>query len=262
MENSKTILLVDVAGDDRGLLAIRLEGLGFRVLEAENLSQVQSVLRREKVDIAVAERLLPGLGGDLLLRSLEPQVRPVLLFTEQEPENLPSFLHRTGVKAVIPKKRRSELIERLTRMKNPAVETAASVKSSFFGKRILLLEDSPTVRHFIRRAIEQQNPDWTVLEATNAVQGLLEAGRKPVDVVVLDLEIPEMDGPAFVRVMREKFPMGQKPVLALAPCGRRDLKEGFGGDPHVVFLPKPVTASQVVEAIRSAVTEKKVLAGV
>ena len=262
MENSKTILLVDVADDARGLLAIRLEGLGFRVLEAENLLQVQSVLRREKVDIAVAERLVPGLGGDLLLRALEPQARPVLLFTDQEPEDLSSFLHRTGVKAVISKKKRSELIERLSRMKNTMAESAATVKSSFFGKRILLLEDSPTVRHFIRRAIEQRNPDWMVLEAGNAVQGLLEAGRKAIDLVVLDLEVPEMDGPAFVRVLREKFSMGHKPVLALTPCGRRDLKERFGGDPYVAFLPKPVTASQVVEAIHSALDEKKVLAGV
>ncbi|GEM_PF-6893708 len=258
MEISKTILLVDEATDARRLLAIRLEGLGFKVLEAEFPDQVRSVLRHEKVDIAVTEWTLPGWGLDAPVQLLNPGERPVLLFTELEPSLMAYAPGRARPKAVVSKKKRSELIELLTAMRNPVSESMASMKATFFGKRVLLVEDSAAVRHFIKRAVGEKHPQWAVAEAVNAVEAVLEAARKPVDLVVLDLEVPGMEGPAFVNVMREKSPsMRHKPVLALSPCGRRDLKEAFQGDPTVSFLPKPVTASQVVETIESLFSEKK-----
>lgn len=263
MENRKTILLVDEAQDSRSLLAIRLEGLGFKVLEAEDPGQVRSVLRHEKVDIAVTEWILPGWGLETPVQALNPVERPVILFTDVEPSSLPQFAGSSKPKAVISKKKRSELIELLTTMRNPVSESIASMKASFFGKRILLVEDSPAMRHFMKRAIEEKNSNWAVSEAVNAVEAILETTRKPVDLVVLDLEISRMDGPVFVSVMREKSPnMRHKPVLALMPCGRRDLKEGFRGDPNILLLPKPVTASQVVDAIEAVFTVKKTVAGV
>jgi len=263
MENLKTILLVDETTDARRLLAIRLEGLGFRVLEAEFPDQVRSVLRHEKVDIAVTEWALPGWGLEAPVQVLRPAERPVILFTVLEPSALPDTPGRTGPKAVISKKKRSELIELLTEMRNPAAESMASMKATFFGKRVLLVEDSAAVRHFIKRAIGEKHPHWAVAEAVNAVEAILETARRPVDLVVLDLELPGMEGSAFVNVMREKSPaMRHKPVLALTPCGRRDLKEAFRGDPCLLFLPKPVTASQVVETIESVFAEKKSAVGI
>ena len=263
MENLKTILIVDETQDSRRLLAIRLEGLGFKVLEAENPVQVQSVLRHEKVDIAVTEWALPGWNSETPLYTLNPAQRPVILFTDREPSTLPCFPGRSGPKAVISKKKRSELIELLTAMRNPVSESMASMRATFFGgKRILLVEDSTAVRHFIKRTIGERNPNWAVSEAVNSVEAIMETTHKPVDVVVLDLEIPGMDGPSFVHVMREKSPnMRHKPVVALIPCGRRDLRETFRGDPQILFLPKPVTASQVVETVESLFAEKKSAVG-
>lgn len=258
MENPKTILLVDEATDARRLLAIRLEGLGFKVLEAEVPGQVRGILRHEKVDIAVTEWTLPGWGLETPLQLLDPGERPVLLFTILEPSTLPYAPGRPRPKAVVSKKKRSELIGLLTGMRNPLSESVASMTATFFGKRVLLVEDSAAIRHFIKRTLGEKHPQWAVVEAVNAVEAILEAARKPVDLVVLDLEVPGAEGPNFLNVMREKSPaMRHKPVLALTPFGRRDLREAFRGDPTVMFLPKPVTASQVVETIESVLAEKK-----
>jgi CheY-like chemotaxis protein len=163
MENRRTLLLIDEAHDDRHLLAIRLEGLGFKVLEAESLGQIQSVLRHGTVDLVVSEWILPGLGGDLLLQLLDPLQRTVILFTDREIPNLPYFLNRSGVKTVISKHKRSELLQLVSQMKDSSAITPR--RPAVFGKRLLLAEDSPTVRHFIRRAIEAQHPDWALSEA-------------------------------------------------------------------------------------------------
>jgi CheY-like chemotaxis protein len=261
MENRRTLLLIDEAHDDRHLLAIRLEGLGFKVLEAESLGQIQSVLRHGAVDLVVSEWILPGLGGDLLLQFLEPTQRPVILFTDREIPNLPYFLNRTGVKTVVPKKKRSELLQLVSQMKDSSPSITLK-RNSPFGRRLLLVEDSPTVRHFMRRAIEAQHPDWVLSEAGNAQQAIAEVIGNPFDLMVLDLEIPGTEGQVFLSYLLEKPQMKYKPVLALTPCNQRGLKEMFKKKPHVIFLPKPVTAGQVVDAIHTVFGEKRVLAGV
>jgi CheY-like chemotaxis protein len=261
MENRGTLLLIDEAHDDRRLLAIRLEGLGFKVLEAESLGQIQSVLRHGSLDLVVSEWIMPGLGGDLLLQLLEPAKRPVILFTDREIPNLPYFLNRTGVKTVISKRKRSELLQLLSQAKDSSPSIAIK-RNSPFGRRLLLAEDSPTVRHFIRRAIEAQHPDWVLSEAGNAQQALAEVARDPFDLMVLDMEIPGTDGQVFLSHLLEKPQMKYKPVLALAPCNQRGLREIFKKNPHVIFLPKPVTAGQVVDSIHAVFGEKRVLAAV
>ncbi len=261
MENRKTLLLIDEPNDDRRLLAIRLEGLGFKVLEAESLAQVRSVLMHVRVDLVVTEWILAGLGGEPLLEVLEPSQNTVILFTDREITNLPYFLNRTGVKAVISKKRRSELLQWISQTEKPS-ETLAVKRAALFGRHLLLVEDSPTVRLFFRRAIEARYPDWLLTEAGNAQQALAEITHKPFDLMVLDLEIPGTEGQVFLRYLLEKPQMKYKPVLALAPCNQRGLKEMFKGNPHVMFLPKPVTANQIVDSIQSVLAEKRALAGV
>ncbi len=258
----KTILLVDQATDSRSLLAIHLEGMGFKVFEAENLSQINSVLNRERVDLVVTEWALPGLGGEPLIHALGPDKRTVFLFTEQVIENAVVVLNRLRVSALIPKKRRSDLLNQISQLARPDHESTPSPKNQIFGKHILLLEDSSMVRHFIQRAIEKENRGWSVIETGDGPQALVEAGRRPLDLVIADLEVPGLDGLTFLRLIRAKPLLRLKPILALAASSRRDLRDAFKDDPSILFLPKPVVAEQIVEAIHVVFGEKKVSAAI
>jgi two-component system chemotaxis response regulator CheY len=258
MNDQKIVLLIDQATDARSLLAIHLEGMGFKVFEAENLSQINGILSGRKVDLVVTEWALPGLGGEALIKALEPDKRPVLLFTEQVIENAVVILNRLRVTALVSKKKRSDLLNQISRLTKPDSETIASPKDQIFGKHILLLEDSSVVRHFIQRAIEKENRGWAVIETGDGPQALVEAGRRHLDLVIADLEIPGLDGLAFLKLIRAKPLLKLKPILALAASSRRDLRDAFKADPYVLFLPKPVVAEQIVEAIHVVFGEKKV----
>ena len=261
MNQLKTILIVDQATDSRSLLGIHLEGMGFKVFEAENLAQINSVLNSQKVDLVVTEWDLPGLGGEPLIHALDPDKRSVILFTEQVIENAVVILNRLRVSALIPKKKRSDLLNHISKLLRPDYESTTSThstKNQIFGKHILLLEDSSMVRHFIQRAIEKENQGWTVIETGDPTQALVEAGRRPLDLVIADLEIQGMDGLAFLRLIRAKPLLKLKPILVLAASSRRDVRDAFKDDPYVIFLPKPIVAEQIVEAIHMVSGEKKV----
>ena len=64
----------------------------------------------------------------------------------------------------------------------------------------VIVEDEPQIRRFVRGALEAQH--WQVHEAGTMKDGLVEAGTRRPDLVILDLGLPDGDGVAFLRDLR------------------------------------------------------------
>ncbi len=64
----------------------------------------------------------------------------------------------------------------------------------------LIVEDEPQIRRFVRAALEAEH--WQVFEATTVKQGLVEAGTRRPDLVILDLGLPDGDGVDYLRDLR------------------------------------------------------------
>lgn len=79
-------------------------------------------------------------------------------------------------------------------------------------KTILIVDDSPFTRKAIRRIIEPMG--FEVEEAGDGVEALarLEEGSCP-DMILLDVDMPEMDGLTFLKTMREREDLAQPPIV-------------------------------------------------
>ncbi|MBT9493803.1 MAG: two-component system response regulator KdpE [Paucibacter sp.] len=64
----------------------------------------------------------------------------------------------------------------------------------------LIVEDEPSIRRFVRMALEAEG--WQVHEADTVRQGLVEAGTRRPDLVILDLGLPDDDGLNYLRDLR------------------------------------------------------------
>jgi two-component system KDP operon response regulator KdpE len=64
----------------------------------------------------------------------------------------------------------------------------------------LIVEDEPQIRRFVRTALEAEH--WHVFEAGTVAQGLVEAGTRRPDLVILDLGLPDGDGVDYLRDLR------------------------------------------------------------
>jgi two-component system KDP operon response regulator KdpE len=64
----------------------------------------------------------------------------------------------------------------------------------------LLIEDERQIRRFVRTALETEG--WQIVEAETIKQGLIDAGTRRPDVVILDLGLPDGDGIDFIRDVR------------------------------------------------------------
>jgi len=114
---------------------------------------------------------------------------------------------------------------------------------------ILLVEDEDMVRTVAERALTRQG--YTVLTASDGEQGLArleQAGE--IDLLISDVVMPVMDGPAMVRAARAARP--DLPVLFMSGYAEEQLRKSID-IPNVSFLPKPFSVSQIAEAARDVI---------
>ena len=76
---------------------------------------------------------------------------------------------------------------------------------------IIMVEDEKQIRRFVRSALEAEG--CRVFEAETGKQGLVEAGTRKPDLVILDLGLPDLDGNEFIRDLRG---WSEVPILILS----------------------------------------------
>ncbi|MEQ8773700.1 MAG: response regulator, partial [Erythrobacter sp.] len=134
--------------------------------------------------------------------------------------------------------------------KREAQEAAGSSDWSV-GGRILLVEDEDMVRAVAERALTRAGYEVTACpggeEGIEAIEG-----AEPFDLVVSDVVMPGMDGPAMVREIRARHP--EIPVLFMSGYAEEQLRKDID-IPDMHFIPKPFsvqTISDKVEAVMRA----------
>ncbi|MEW9856294.1 ATP-binding protein [Novosphingobium sp. M1R2S20] len=121
------------------------------------------------------------------------------------------------------------------------------------GGRILLVEDEDPVRVVAERALTRQG--YQVTTASDGEEGLelvKQGGR--FDLVVSDVVMPTMDGPAMARGIRELAPA--LPVLFMSGYAEEQLRKEIGL-PHSWFMPKPFSVQQLSERVGDVLAQTK-----
>lgn len=112
--------------------------------------------------------------------------------------------------------------------------------------RILIVEDEPQIVRFVRSALEDEG--WQVFAAANAKSGLIEAGTRKPDLVILDLGLPDMDGMEFIRDFRNWTSV---PVLILSARGGEDDKIRALDQGADDYLVKPFGIGELLARVRA-----------
>lgn len=89
--------------------------------------------------------------------------------------------------------------------------------------RILLVDDNPSVRHYLRAILEQQT-SWRVCgEARTGAEALHKVCEAPPDLILLDYQMPDLNGVDVARQIFEMFP--QIPILMVTLHLSKQLSE-------------------------------------
>ena len=112
--------------------------------------------------------------------------------------------------------------------------------------RVLLVEDEPQIRRFVRLALEGQG--CNVHEAATAAAGLAEAGRMQPDLVILDLGLPDLDGLDFIRNLRAWAAL---PILVLSARSLESDKVAALDAGADDYLSKPFGVPELLARVRA-----------
>ncbi|MFO7586270.1 MAG: substrate-binding domain-containing protein [Anaerolineales bacterium] len=82
-------------------------------------------------------------------------------------------------------------------------------------KTILIVDDDAKIREMNARIVQSQSPLYRVLKARNGLEALEILRQRPVDLVLLDLMMPELDGFGVLEAMREEEMTRDVPVIIL-----------------------------------------------
>lgn len=118
---------------------------------------------------------------------------------------------------------------------------------------VLVVDDSAVMRKMIVRALELSGlPVARVFEAANGATGLASAIEHPIDLALLDINMPEMNGLAVLVELRKNPKTSELPVVMVSTEGSEQRMEmirecGAG------FVRKPFTPELLVSAVVNAV---------
>jgi PAS domain S-box-containing protein len=119
------------------------------------------------------------------------------------------------------------------------------------GKRLLVVDDNAVNREVVMR----QARSWEMVSReTGSPTQALEWIRRgdPLDVVILDMQMPEMDGLTLAREIRRHRAADAPPIVLLTSLGREREDRGSAGE-LTAYLTKPIKASQLYNALLAAI---------
>jgi len=121
---------------------------------------------------------------------------------------------------------------------------------------ILYIEDDPSNRLLVRRILEAEGYSFT--EAVSGLAGLEMATQMKPDLILLDINLPEMDGYDLAKRFRETPDLRQVPILALTANvmkgdRERSLEAGCDG-----YIQKPIDVDRLPDQVRAALQKASI----
>ncbi len=255
----KRILVVDDNATNRKILALQTAKWGMVAQDTEAPEHALQMLQASRFDLAILDMHMPGMDGATLAAKIREQGHqlPLVLFSSLgRKEASDSLFAATLAKPL----RQSQLFDTLVTLlvsdapkaevqaAKPRMDAQMALRHPL---RILLAEDNAVNQKLALRLLQQMGYRADV--ASNGIEAIECVQRQPYDVVLMDVQMPEMDGLEASRRITAKWQPGERPriiaMTANAMQGDREACLAAGMDDYVT---KPIRVDALVQALLSA----------
>jgi two-component system sensor histidine kinase/response regulator len=283
-----TALLADDSESARMVLTEMLQSLGFQVLVAENAPDAKRIWnevsdRGEEIALLVVDWKMPGMTGLELVKDIKDsapeKVPSVVMVTSHGAEAVRDALNKNLVDGLLIKPIgistlndtiADVLNQDQLRIRSPRqeVDFMALYRQHLKGVRLLLVEDNEINMDLATELLEDVGA--SVDAAVNGIMAVEMALGQSYDMILMDIQMPEMDGLTATREIRKKLPADQLPIVAMTAHAikgeyEKSLAAGMNDhitkpiDPDVLYktLVKQIRGIDVETASPSVMNQRK-----
>jgi two-component system chemotaxis response regulator CheY len=116
--------------------------------------------------------------------------------------------------------------------------------------RILIVEDSPTMRQLLAFALKRLK-HTDVVEARDGMDGLRKVTSDHFDLALVDINMPVMDGLKLISLIRGEETLEQMPIVVITTEGAEEDRQRALALGANEYLTKPIQANRVLQVARS-----------
>ncbi len=258
-----------IAGDDpvqRNAIVELIAGTDVEITTAETGEQALAALRQDTFQCMILGLNLPDMDGSELLTAIsEDEVLrevPVVIYTAQDlGQSQPEYLEGVAQTLIIKDARSPEHLLEETALflhraqssmpepKKRMLEKSQADNQGLAGRRVLIVDDDLRNIFALSSVLERQKME--VLFAENGRHGIEVLEENPdIEIVLMDIMMPEMDGYETMRAIRRIPRFKQLPIITLtakAMKGDRDKCIAAGASDYIT---KPVDVAQLLSLMR------------
>lgn len=117
------------------------------------------------------------------------------------------------------------------------------------NKRVLIVEDNPTVAKFYEAVINSWGKEIDVIIKQDGFEGLLEIGQTPPDVLISDIYMPGMDGLQMIRSLDKSEQLSSDQIIVISGLSNESILERGGIPSGIEFFKKPVSVEELKETL-------------
>jgi len=272
-----TVLVADDNATARAMLSDTIKSMGWQVDTVESgedaISKTMVRLRHNLTyDIFLLDWRMPGMDGLMAAKAIReassPHSQPpiVIMVTAYAREDVMNSPHAELLDAVITKpvtpstlyntiihvrQRRTDERSTLNSMARGAGAPAGMAGDDrITGVRVLVVDDSEINREVAKRILEADGADVVAVGDGNEAVDWLREHAQEIDLVLMDIQMPVMDGYTATHEIRETLQLRDLPIIALTAGAFKAQQEAAMAAGMNGFLSKPYNVEQIISVVR------------
>ena len=228
----------------RKFIVCALESQGYRVLEAADANEALALLEREDAALLLTDLVMPRMSGsELAARAQALQPRMKLLYMSGYSGNTLTGYEDAMVGPVF--------IQKPFTAESLAAKIRDVLESPMANAQVLVVDDEPTVRRFLRFVLEQAG--YQVAEAADGKEALRHVRESRTDLVITDLVMPEQEGIETIQALRRDYP--EIGVIAISGAKAGAYLRIAGPLGVCAALAKPIDPDTLLVEVRRALKQ-------
>ncbi len=240
-----------------------MESFGFRIVVADSAESAliiyEKSIGRDPIDLVLMDINLPGIDGITAAKKIKENLRvkppPIIIISSSYSEEDLKRLKEAGIESFLVKPLKQSLVfdtvMELYGFKPVFFEKATKGivnLKEFSDVSVLLVEDNEINQMVATEMLMMAN--ITVAKAGTGIEAIEMVRDGSFDAVLMDVQMPEMDGLEATRIIRQKYDKDLLPIIAMTANAMKGDRERCLAAGMNDYVPKPIDSKELFSALR------------